>query len=74
LLTWHGVSGSVGVISQRVPIHSATTCYRFCEVGKARKSIELFLGGCLDWSNDFDQWQYNIPADLRDETIHNFAR
>jgi hypothetical protein len=57
LVTWHGVSHVAGGVSLRVPIHVSTTTYRFCEVGKARKAFELFVGESLGWSNDYDQWQ-----------------
>jgi hypothetical protein len=67
LVTWHGVSHVAGGMSQRIAVHVSTTTYRFCEVGKARKAFELFVGESLDWSNDFDQWQ--SPKYFRDNQL-----
>jgi hypothetical protein len=57
LLTWHGASHIVWSKSKHDPIVFETTCYRFSEVGRARKAFKSFLGDQMDWSNDFDRWQ-----------------
>jgi hypothetical protein len=62
LLAWHGTSYVVCCMSQRVPFHLSTTCYRFPEVVKARNAFESFVGESMDWLNDYDQWQLNSIA------------
>ena len=64
LLTWHGGQHSARHLPARILIILETTIYRFPELGRARAAFELF-GRCgVEWSNDFDQWQWSSRNDL----------
>ncbi len=58
LLTWHGGTYAAQHLSPNILLIMETTIYRFPEVGRSRSALEAF-GMCgIEWSYDFDQWQW----------------
>ena len=57
LLTWHGGKHVTYSLPLGSPVCVATSVYRFPEVKRARRAIEVGLLQERTWSNNFDQWR-----------------
>ncbi len=63
VLTWHGGQHAVQLWPRNILLIMETTTYRLPEIGRGRKSFELFVMRTVHWSNDLDQWQATTLGD-----------
>ena len=75
LLTWHGGKHMAYRLPCGSPVYVATSVYRFPEVQRARRAIEIGAEQERAWSNNFDQWRehpwakQDTEADLASECL-----
>ena len=75
LLTWHGGKHVAYSLPCDSPVYVATSVYRFPEVQRARRAIEIGAEQERAWSNNFDQWRehpwakQDTEADLASECL-----